>query len=65
MKFYFKAEKKVMIDGKIVTFKAGSLDTTDEITCAALREAKDVKEVKATKQIKRQAPKTSKKPLED
>jgi len=65
MKFYFKAEKKVMIDGKIVTFKAGSLETTDEITCTALRGAKGVEEVKATKQVKRQAPKTSKKPLED
>lgn len=42
MVFNVTAEKMVMIDGKIVTIKAGKLETTDKLVIDALSNCKGV-----------------------
>lgn len=49
MKFAVTAEKNVMVNGKIVTFKAGEITVTDDDTCKALLGCKGVKQIKAVK----------------
>ena len=49
MKFDVTADKMVMIDGKIITIKAGKLDTTDKALIAALGTCKGVSQAKRKK----------------
>lgn len=53
MKFTVTAEKNVMVNGKIVTFKAGEVTVTDDDTCKALMGCKGVKQVEQVKAAKK------------
>lgn len=46
MKFELKAEKNVIINGKMITFKAGKIETTDKEVIEALGKCKGVKKSK-------------------
>jgi hypothetical protein len=52
MKFKLTADKMVMIDGKIITIKAGDFETTDKATCEALQTVTCATQVKVKKQKK-------------
>ena len=49
MKFDVTDEKMVMIDGKIITIKAGKFETTDKAICETLQKVKGFKQVKQRK----------------
>lgn len=49
MVFNLTAEKNVIIDGKIITFNAGKLDTKDKKEIEALSKCKGVEKVVAKK----------------
>ena len=54
MKFQVAAEKLVMIDGKIITLRAGKLETTDKAFIERLSKCKGVKQL-PKKSAKKQA----------
>ena len=52
MKFNLTADKMVMVNGKIITIKAGNFESTDKATCEALQAVKCATQVKVKKQRK-------------
>jgi hypothetical protein len=48
LRFNVATVKNVIIDGKVVTFEVGTLDTTDESHIKALSNCKNVSEIKDT-----------------
>ena len=53
MKFDLAADKMVMVDGTIITIKAGKFETTDKVICNALVNANGVKQIKQDRKQKK------------